>query len=163
MSPVVVQADLSNETHRSGIVELLDMYASEPLQGGKALSDEVRSRLISGLAAQTNGRYFLALEGETPVGIAICFVGFSTFWALPLLNVHDLAVHRDFRGKGLGTLLLTAAEQEAVRLGCCKLTLEIQQENFKARRLYERFGFGSGDPNGAESAFMTKTLVEPIA
>lgn len=105
MSPVVVQADLSNETHRSGIVELLDMYASEPLQGGKALSDEVRSRLISGLAAQTNGRYFLALEGETPVGIAICFVGFSTFWALAATQCSRSSSAPRFSWKRVGNTL----------------------------------------------------------
>ncbi|MDA1054591.1 MAG: GNAT family N-acetyltransferase [Planctomycetota bacterium] len=157
-SPKIVQADLANAAHQAGIVELLNMYASEPLQGGQPLDDEVQSRLIQGLAAQPNGRYFLAIRDDEAVGLAICFIGFSTFRALPLLNIHDLAVHRDFRGQGIGTRLLDAAEQEAIRLGCCKLTLEVQQENTKARRLYERVGFDSGGPVGAASSFMTKTL-----
>lgn len=154
----IVQADLDNTSHQAGIVELLDMYASEPLQGGQPLDDKARSRLIAGLAAQANGRYFLAMQGGQAVGMAICFVGFSTFRALPLLNVHDLAVHRNFRAQGIGTRLLDAAEQEAIRLGCCRLTLEVQQANVLARRLYERVGYDSGGPAGAESLFMTKTL-----
>ena len=161
-SPSIVRADLENGSHQTGIIELLDMYASEPLQGGQPLDDETRSRLIPGLAAQANGRYFLALQGGQAVGVAICFVGFSTFRALPLLNVHDLAVHRDFRGQGIGTRLLDAAEQEAIRLGCCRLTLEVQHENVNARRLYERVGFDRGGPVGADSSFMTKTLVGSI-
>lgn len=157
-SSVIVPADLSDPSHQNGILELLNMYASEPLQGGQPLGQDVQSRLIAGLISQSNGRYFLALQGDRPVGVAICFVGFSTFRALPLLNVHDLAVHRDFRGQGLGTQLLNAAEQEAIRLGCCRLTLEVQHENVSARRLYERIGFDSGGPVGADSSFMTKTL-----
>jgi ribosomal protein S18 acetylase RimI-like enzyme len=157
-SSSIVRADLNDEIHRTGIIQLLNLYASEPLQGGQPLDEQAQSRLIPGLAAQANGRYFLALQGERPVGLAICFLGFSTFRALPLLNVHDLTVHRDFRGQGLGTQLLDAAEQEAIRLGCCKLTLEVQHENVNARRLYERVGFGRGAPAGDESAFMTKTL-----
>ena len=157
-SPSIVRADFEITLHRTGVVELLDMYASEPLQGGQPLDRETRSRLIPGLAAQANGRYFLAMDSDQPVGVAICFIGFSTFRALPLLNVHDLAVRRDFRGLGVGTQLLSAAEQEAIQLGCCKLTLEVQHENVNARRLYERIGFDSGGPAGADSSFMTKSL-----
>ena len=157
-SPSIVQADLKDADHQAGILELLNMYASEPLQGGQPLDEETKARLIPGLAAQANGRYFLAMHGDQAVGVAICFVGFSTFRALPLLNVHDLAVHRDFRGQGIGTRLLDAAEQEAIRLGCCRLTLEVQHANANARRLYERVGFDSGGPAGADSSFMTKML-----
>ena len=154
----IVRADLEIASHQSGIIELLNMYASEPLQGSQPLDDETRSRLIPGLAAQVNGRYFLAMHGNQAVGVAICFLGFSTFRALQLLNVHDLAVHRDFRGQGIGTRLLDAVERDAIQLGCCKLTLEVLHENVHARRLYERAGFGSGGPAGAGSLFMTKAL-----
>lgn len=159
-SLTIVLANLEDASHQAGILDLLNRYASEPLQGGQPLDDEARSRLIPGLAAQTNGIYLLAMHGDQAVGVAICFVGFSTFRALPLLNIHDLTVHRDFRGQGLGTRLLEAAEREAQRLGCCKITLEVQHENVNARRLYERVGFESGSPTGAGSWFMTKPLAE---
>ncbi|MEO8498830.1 MAG: GNAT family N-acetyltransferase, partial [Planctomycetota bacterium] len=76
--PSIVRANLDNASHQTGIIDLLNMYASEPLQGGQPLDEEVRSRLIPGLASQPNGRYFLAMHGAQPVGVAICFVGFST-------------------------------------------------------------------------------------
>jgi ribosomal protein S18 acetylase RimI-like enzyme len=71
----------------------------------------------------------------------VAFIGFSTFHARPLLNIHDLAVVPGRRGKGVGRALLTAAEAHAGELGCCKLTLEVQDDNTPARQLYERFGF----------------------
>ncbi len=154
----IIAADLNNETHQSGIITLLNMYAGEPMQGGTELDADVKQRLIPGLAAEQSGRYFLAVEGKNVVGIAICFVGFSTFSARRLLNVHDLAVHRDYRGQGIGTQLLSAAEQAAIAEGCCKLTLEVQDENDNARKLYERVGFTSGSPTGGDAAFMSKPL-----
>jgi ribosomal protein S18 acetylase RimI-like enzyme len=37
--------------------------------------------------------------------------------------------------------LLAAAEEHARRSGCCKLTLEVQDDNKRARSLYQSFGF----------------------
>jgi len=43
----------------------------------------------------------------------VCFRGFSTFAAAPLINVHDLAVVPGFRGQGIGRRLLEAVEMYA--------------------------------------------------
>jgi len=101
----------------------------------------------------------LALVDGSPVGIAVCFFGFSTFRAQPLLNIHDLAVLPDWRGKGIGKALLAAAEERARKRGCCKLTLEVQETNRRALALYETFGFsdfvvGESGP----TRFLTKRI-----
>lgn len=44
-------------------------------------------------------------------------------------------------GRGLGGLLLDAAEAEAVAKGCSRIRLETRLENGAAIRLYERHGF----------------------
>ena len=153
----VVLADLSNTQHAQAVVDLLDGYARDLLGGGRPLSADVRKRLIPGLQSQPGGRYFLAFRSETPVGVAICFTGFSTFQARPLLNIHDLAVRPESRGQGIGRKLLAAVEEEARRLGCCKLTLEVRADN-PARRLYVDFGFDPGSPDSTAMSFLTKDL-----
>jgi len=159
MSTVSIQpAELNNVAHQQAILTLLDMYAREPIIDGNGIREEVRENLIDGLRAQPQGHHFLAYQDDTAIGMAICFQGFSTFHAKPLLNIHDLAVHRDYRGRGVGRKLLAAVEQLARQLGCCKLTLEVKHENTGAKRLYERIGFDAGGPPGAEVAFMTKPL-----
>jgi GNAT superfamily N-acetyltransferase len=55
--------------------------------------------------------------------------------------LRDLAVLPEHRGHGVGRALLQAAEDHARRKGCCKLTLEVQDDNTRARILYRRFGF----------------------
>ena len=47
----IVEADLGNPQHQDAIVHLVDAYARDPMGGGKALPEEVRTALIPGLAA----------------------------------------------------------------------------------------------------------------
>jgi ribosomal protein S18 acetylase RimI-like enzyme len=143
------------------MVEVLNSYASDVRGGSQPLSAEVRSRLAAGLHAHPTSRVWLAFEAGSAVGLCVAFVGFSTFQARPLLNVHDLAVIPGWRGKGVGRALLTAAEAHARELGCCKLTLEVQDDNTPARRLYGRFGFREvvyGD--SGPTRFLSKSVVQ---
>ena len=136
------EADLTDAADAAGIVAVLDSYASDPLGGGQPLSGEVRDRLVPALQDHPNTLVLLAWSDAEPVGLAVCFYGFSTFQARLLLNVHDLAVIPRCRGRGIGRKLLTGAETRARERGCCKLTLEVQDDNLTALGLYESFGFG---------------------
>lgn len=150
-------ADLSRPADQQAVVDLLDMYAREPMGQGTPLADDVRERLLPGLQAQPGCRVFVAWNGERPLGLAMCFTGFSTFRARPLLNIHDLAVCPEARGAGVGAALLAAVENEARQLGCCKITLEVRADN-PARRLYERHGFAAGSTSESAQFFMTRFL-----
>jgi len=89
-----------------------------------------------------------------PLGVAVCFIGYSTFAARPLLNLHDLAVVPNARGAGVGRALLAAVEAQARARGCVKLTLEVREDNARARRLYQHVGFA----DYAGGAVPTRTL-----
>ena len=134
-------ANLGSGADAAAIVAVLDSYASDPRGGGTPLSADVKSRLIPGLAAHPTTRVWLALDAGQAIGLCVGFMGFSTFRAQPLINIHDLAVVPGRRGGGVGRALLTAVEDHARAAGCCKLTLEVQDDNHPARLLYERFGF----------------------
>jgi len=154
------EADFAEAADAAAIVTLLDSYASDPVGGGEPLSVEVRRRLVPALSEQPDTLVLLAWSADEPVGLAVCFYGFSTFQARPLLNVHDLAVIPGHRGRGIGRQLLTDAERRALERGCCKLTLEVQDDNLTAVGLYESFGFG--DVVYGESGptrFLSKPLV----
>lgn len=142
MLPIdIVEGDLGRREHQQAVVELIDAYAADPMGNGKPLSTDVRAALIPGLKQHPTTLIFLAYQGSRAVGIAVCFVGFSTFAARPLINIHDLAVLPDGRGRGIGPQLLEAVESKARAMGCCKLTLETQENNHRARRIYQAAGF----------------------
>jgi GNAT superfamily N-acetyltransferase len=155
----VVEADYEDPVHRAAIVDIIDSYASDPVGGGEPLAADVRARLVPALREHPTARVLLALHDDEPVGAAICFLGLSTFQARPLLNIHDLVVLPAWRGRGVGRALLEGAEALARRGGCGKLTLEVQDDNARARGLYESFGFADyviGD--SAPTRFLTKPL-----
>ncbi|HLU65311.1 MAG TPA: GNAT family N-acetyltransferase [Kofleriaceae bacterium] len=140
----IVEADLGREDHARAVVALTDAYARDPMGNGAPLPEEIKAALVPGLRRHPTTLVFLALRGDEPVGIATCFLGFSTFAARPLVNVHDLAVLPATRGQGVGRRLLAAVEARARALGCCKVTLEVLENNTRARRLYESAGFAQG-------------------
>lgn len=137
----VVTANLKDPAHRDAILNLLDNYASDPMGKQAALPESSRARLLTGLAEQPQALVLLAFEDDTPAGLLIAFQGFSTFQASPLLNIHDLIVHPDYRGHGLGRQLLREAEGQALDRGCSQMTLEVRSDNTAAQRLYQSEGF----------------------
>jgi GNAT superfamily N-acetyltransferase len=77
------------------------------------------------------------------------------------LHIHSMWVDPSIRGKGYGTKLLIAAEEEARRRGCHSAYLDTF--SFQARPFYERCGyevFGTLDdyPEGYQRFFMRKSL-----
>jgi ribosomal protein S18 acetylase RimI-like enzyme len=151
----VLLADLANPNHQAAIIDLLDMYCRDIFGDGKPLSDQARTNLIPGLTKHGGARVFLAYDGGEPIGVAICLVGFSSFRGKPLVNIHDIAVSPQARGKGIGRRLLKAIEEDARSLGCCKVTLEVRSDNAPAKELYQRVGF---KPSYPETWFWTQTL-----
>jgi ribosomal protein S18 acetylase RimI-like enzyme len=141
MTLSVREARLGEPADAAAVVGVLDSYASDPRGGSAPLTAEVRDRLVPALRAHPTTLVLLAFDEGEPLGLCIGFWGLSSFRARPLLNIHDLAVRPGHRGKGIGRALLTAAEDLARQRGCCKITLEVQDDNLPARQLYERFGF----------------------
>jgi ribosomal protein S18 acetylase RimI-like enzyme len=156
----VVEADLSRPDHQDATVQLLNAYAMDPMGDGRPLSETARRELIPGLRRHPTTMVFLAYLGFEPVGLAICFRGFSTFAARQLLNIHDYFVAPAYRGAGVGRHLLAAVERRARDIGCCKLTLEVQENNHRAKGLYSAAGFSQTIyvPEVGGSLFFSKPL-----
>lgn len=155
-----VQADLERAEHQAAVLAMVDAYSRDPMGDGAPLSAESRARLIPGLRQHPTTFVFLAYDGEVPVGVAVCFLGFSTFAAKPLVNLHDVAVVPTHRGRGVGRSLLAAVEAKARELGCCKLTLEVLDQNERALRIYAAAGFKryALQPGAGEAIFLSKAL-----
>lgn len=57
------------------------------------------------------------------------------------VHICTIAVHPDWRGQGLGDLLLLLALETALRHGARRVTLEVRPSNRVAQRLYAKVGF----------------------
>lgn len=153
-------ADYADAADAARVVALLDSYARDPMGGGKALSDDVRARLVPGLTAHQGAFSLLAFDGDEALGLANCITGFSTFAARPLVNIHDMAVLPEARGRGVGKALMLAVEAEARTRGACKITLEVLSGNSTAKGLYASLGYGDYalDPQAGTALFWEKKL-----
>lgn len=150
----ITEANLSNPEHADAITQITNEYAKDPMGINRELDEEVKSRLISEMNLFPCMINFIAYSEGKAVGLANCFFGFSTFNAKKLLNIHDLIVLPGERSRGIGEKLLRAVEDKAHETDCCKVVLEVREDN-RAKNLYERFGFTYGEPL---MYFMTKEL-----
>jgi GNAT superfamily N-acetyltransferase len=153
-------ADYANESHAEAIGFLLDRYASDPMGGGAGLDPYIKNKIAAELARLPQAFSILGYAGRQPVALANCFEGFSTFKCKPLINIHDLVVVEEFRGRGISRRLLAKIEDIAKQKGCCKLTLEVLEDNNSARQAYTRFGFAGYelDPLMGKALFWEKAL-----
>ena len=157
----IVIADLSLHSHATAIIYLLNEYAKDEMGGGAELSAFVKDNLIAELCKRQGVHVVLAFEAAVPAGMAVCFEGFSTFACKPLLNIHDIVVAKQYRGHGISKRLLAKAEEIALNLGCCKLTLEVLEGNMVAQAAYKASGFAKYelDPRMGKAMFWQKKLV----
>ncbi|MGJ8643432.1 MAG: GNAT family N-acetyltransferase [Luteolibacter sp.] len=153
-------ANPSHPDHAKAIVSLLDNYASDPTGGGEGLPEFTKANLCRELSKKPGTYIVLAFADGQPAGLIIAFEGFSTFQCKPLLNLHDVMVHPDYRGKGLAKKLLAKCEEVAREIDCCKLTLEVLEGNDIAKRTYASFGFSGYelDPAMGKAMFWEKKL-----
>jgi GNAT superfamily N-acetyltransferase len=156
----IVTADLSKPTHATALVELLNIYALDPMGGGEELPDDVKENLAATLAARSDAQVIFALANGEPIGMVVCIEGFSTFACKPLINIHDVIVKSAYRGQGISGMMFEKVEQIAREKGCCKLTLEVLSGNKSAKSAYANFGFEGFqlDPQMGEALFWQKKL-----
>ncbi|MCF4009968.1 GNAT family N-acetyltransferase [Rheinheimera sp. UJ63] len=75
-----------------------------------------------------------------PAGFALFFHNYSTFLAQPGLYLEDLFVLPEYRGKGLGKLLLSYLAKLAVERGCGRFEWSVLDWNQPAIDFYQAQG-----------------------
>ncbi|OGO17226.1 MAG: ribosomal-protein-alanine N-acetyltransferase, partial [Chloroflexi bacterium RBG_16_50_11] len=91
------------------------------------------SRLVPWAKRSGNGR---APKSQSLI------VGFSGIWIMvDEAHITNIAVRRQYQGKGIGELLLIATIDLARELKASVMTLEVRQSNTIAQNLYGKYGF----------------------
>ena len=156
----IIIADYFHATDAESIIDLMNQYALDQMGGGEALPESVKQSMVAEMAKVPGAFSVLAIIDGKAAGLINCFMGFSTFKAKPLINIHDVIVGEEFRGLKLSQLMLNKVEEVARQRGCCKLTLEVLQGNKVAQNAYVKFGFTGYalDPEMGSAMFWQKSL-----
>ncbi len=130
----VIYLDVSNEAHRSQFKQLFDEYAS-------SVSANLDPLITSKIYELPYFHGFLCLVEQKPAAFAVCFESFSTYRSKKVLNIHDFMVSLNHRGQGIGKILLDGIEQFCNHHDFLKITLEVDDNNIVAQKLYSSCNF----------------------
>lgn len=82
---------------------------------------------------------YLAVRGPDGAPISL---GAINYWEAPGVGtIFQLSTHPDLQGLGLGTALITQAEERIRRRGLQVARMGVEDDNPRARALYERLGY----------------------
>ncbi|MBM7655914.1 ribosomal protein S18 acetylase RimI-like enzyme [Neobacillus cucumis] len=82
---------------------------------------------------------FIAFDQERPVGVILS--GVKVYESIKTMRCGTLAIHPEYRGKGISQRLFELHKQEANNLGCKQLFLEVIVGNDRAINFYKRLGY----------------------
>ena len=83
--------------------------------------------------------FFVAVDDGHVVGTAMSGFDGHRGW------VYYVAVHPDYRRRGIGSALMQEVERALVEIGCRKLNLQIRSENAPVQAFYNSLGYAVED------------------
>ena len=89
------------------------------------------------LICRSKGTFYVVVEQER----MIAYVSLLFHVGTRYLRIYSIAVHPDFRGKGLGQALMDQTIRTANECKAAKITLEVKVTNAAAIALYMKNGF----------------------
>lgn len=129
-------------------VTVQDVCTISSLYPSKSLEEQeemVRQHLAPELGQQEQGKrtILLAKLGGQVVGTAqvVWDSGDPALSGPDTAIIHHLRTHPDLQGQGIATHLFGAARELATDRGVTNLTLGVEPDNHRARRIYAAWGF----------------------
>ena len=93
-------------------------------------------------ASDENDAMFIAEdESNKPLGFVRVNMQTDYFTGEEHAHVNDIVITKDAEGKGAGKLLLAKADEWAKEKNARWITLNVFDENFRARKVYEKAGY----------------------
>lgn len=146
METIITELNFIDKAHQQALTELINGYIADEMGGGTLLDEAAQQSLIDGLKNHPRAVAVFALTKGVPSGIVVAFENFSTFTVSPMFNIHDVFVKSEFRGRGIGRMMMEKMAALAESRGCSRITLEVRHDNVPAQKLYQSLGFHETEP-----------------
>ena len=123
-----------------------EMYISDDYE--VELRDLIKQKKAVVLAVEADGRYVGRVTLRHDWGDETSIIE-KDFPGLPQINA--LEIDEDYRRRGLATMLIAAAENEARCQGFSMIGLGVEISNKPAKRLYEKLGYSYQQVGGSDT------------
>lgn len=123
-------------------------------------SDRFSKRQFRYLLTKANSAFWVVKSGNRTAAYIILLRHSGS----QVLRIYSIAVHPDFRGRGIAGLLLEKAKSDAIENGSKYIGLEVRKDNTTAIKMYENAGFimhgikHNYYTDGSDAIKMVKTL-----
>lgn len=126
LQPDTIWFDSMEEKHLDQVMEIEVRSFSSPW---------TRSAYLYELTNNDFAHYISVRRGDQ-------ILGYAGMWViLDDAHITTLAVHPDYRGRGLGRMIMLEMMRRSIPLGATRMTLEVRNSNLAGRRLYTSLGF----------------------
>ena len=133
--PTAFRRELRNKIARYLVASRNDDNGADPapIAGSRSEAISLFNRLVSNILRRSNSAW---QPGQEFVA------GFVGIWYMvDEAHIVSIGVRNEFRGFGIGELMLIAAIEQATQLESRVVTLEVRVSNYIAQNLYKKFGF----------------------
>jgi ribosomal-protein-alanine N-acetyltransferase len=114
-----------------------DIDALTLIEADRFVSDRLSRRSLVSLSKSRSACMLVATRSGQPIGYAVLLTRRGSQSA----RLYSIAVAGEEAGHGIGSRLVAAAEEAAVKRGARRLHLEVRADNSTAVRFYERLGY----------------------
>lgn len=135
-----MRLDIATHAEIPALVELLGyLFKQEDEFSANPRKQELGLRQI--IENPNHAEILVLREQNTVMAMVNLLYSISTALGGQVAILEDMVVHPNYRGNGLGSLLINKAIQHAQQKGCLRITLLTDADNIDAHRFYTRHGF----------------------
>ncbi len=129
-----------SQEYRDDLIDIIfDAYSDFPEYGESSYKSA--KRYINWLKNHST-LFDVVLDKNKPVAFVVADGNWiSSFTGENIGEIHELAVRKDYWGKGIGKKLMEKALKHLKSLGLNKAGLWVGEKNKKAIQFYEKYGF----------------------
>lgn len=114
-----------------------DLDSLIALESAMFATDRVSRRSFRRFLSGRSAILLVAMQDGAVGGYALVLLRRGS----PLARLYSIAVDPDARGRGIAAALMTACERAAAKRRAAAMRLEVQVDNARALKLYDRLGY----------------------
>ncbi len=103
--------------------------------------EKIRKSLVALAQDPDVGKAFIINIDDRDAGYAVVTIGFDHEFDGRMIWLTDFYLEPDFRGRGLGRIILGMIEDVGREMGALAIELLVEHDNFEAQKLYKKAGF----------------------